>query len=493
MTHPAAGRTDSLNPSWSERDGSFRNSNRPAADVALIIVTVRNEEERLEIEALGLNPKHILEGNDPDLELAISHLCNGNGLNMVLHQAATQELLPLLWRCLAPGGVLVDLDVENENVTEQDKTDCGLTLSIALFRQGATYTVYNPHQLLRDNPSRIIEGMKQASKLQLEQSFRLPSPRRLWSVSQSIEAMQWAQQTSTQPGSAILSFDSNDHIHVTPELANPPILGADATYLLAGGTGDLGANLVRFLARNGAKNLAIVSRSGSSAASAIPVFQDSSAMDVRIQFYAADISDEAAMHQVLDQCAIELPPIRGVVQSAAVLEDSILPQHDACEMASCHPTQDARLHNFHRLLLQHKLQLFIMLSSIAGVVGNRSQANYAAGNTFQDPLAHYRRGLGLPAVSIDLGLMFGIGLIAERGGATNLKKWEAVGIREAEFHALLTAAKTGSWRGSPVPTQLISGLPTGGILEAEGLERPFHFDDPRFVIGKRKISTIRKG
>lgn len=122
----------------------------------------------------------------------------------------------------------------------------------------------------------------------------------------------------------------------------------------------------------------------------------------------------------------------------------------------------------HRLPLQHDLRFFVMLSSIAGVVGNRSQANYAARSAFQDALAHYRRSRGLPAVSIDLDLMLGIGLIAERGGATNLKKWEPVGIWEAEFHAFLAAAMTGTWSGSPVPMQLIFGLPMGEILESEG-------------------------
>lgn len=68
-----------------------------------------------------------------------------------------------------------------------------------------------------------------------------------------------------------------------------------------------------------------------------------------------------------------------------------------------------------------------MLSSISGAVRNRSQANFTVGNIFQDTLTHYRRKKGLPAISVDLGLMLGIGLTAERGGTTNLQKLEAVG------------------------------------------------------------------
>ncbi|KAJ5389914.1 polyketide synthase [Penicillium cataractarum] len=449
----------------------------------IFIVTVRSEEERLQMEALGIDSKHIVEESDPDLELAISHLCNGTGLNMVLHQAAERTLLPLIWRCMAAGGVLVDLDAES--VTVNGHADNGPMLSIAPFRRGATYTSYNAGKLLRDDPARALEILKQVSRVQHNLSFRLPPSRRVWPSSKSIEAIQCAQ-TPAREGSAIITFDLDGHIPVTPELANPLILNGDATYLLAGGTGGLGANLAKFLARKGAKNLAIVSRSGSSAASAISVTRDLTSMGVQVRFYAADISDEAAMQHVLGQCASEMPPIRGVLQCAAVLEDSIY--HNMTH-AQWRTATRPKMHGsmiLHRLLLQCELQFFVMLSSIAGVVGNRSQANYAAGNTFQDALAHYRRSQGLPAVSIDLGLMLGIGLIAERGGATNLKKWEAVGIREAEFHALLTAAMTGTWSGSTVPTQVISGLPTGGILESEGLERPFYFDDPRFAYLKKK-------
>ncbi|KAL5334105.1 KR domain-containing protein [Aspergillus crustosus] len=165
------------------------------------------------------------------------------------------------------------------------------------------------------------------------------------------------------------------------------------------------------------------------------------------------------MLNVLQQCSSEKPPIQGVIQCAAVLDDAIYNNmtHEQWENSIKPKIHGSWL--LHKLL-PHNLQFFIMLSSIAGV--------------------------GLPAVSVDLGLMLGIGLIAERGGATNLKKWEAVGIREKEFHNLITAAINGCWSGHPLPAQVICGLPTGGILQSEGLKRPFYFDDPRFSYLKKK-------
>ena len=59
------------------------------------------------------------------------------------------------------------------------------------------------------------------------------------------------------------------------------------------------------------------------------------------------------------------------------------------------------------------LTFFTMLSSIVGIVGNASQATYAAGNAFQDALAKHRTSLGLPAASLDLGAITNVGYVAQ--------------------------------------------------------------------------------
>jgi NADPH:quinone reductase-like Zn-dependent oxidoreductase len=451
---------------------------------AKVLATVSSEEQRGEIESLGVSPESILNSKDPDLAAAISGITHGKGLGVILNQSSTGKTLQCLWTSIAASGILIDIN--HAPTTSEGEPE----LSIAPLRRGASYTVFDIGKILQEEPLQMAKLLDKVSKLIPNEKFRQPSPRTTWQAGQAADAVKCARSQANH-GIVVLSFDLEDRIPVTPEVANPLTLNANGTYLLVGGTGGLGANLAMFLAQKGARYLAVVSRSGPASKNAESFTQSLASIGVNVKLYAADVSEEAAMQQVLDQCAAEMPPVRGVIQCAAVLDDSIYNNmtHEQWRNATRPKINGSWI--LHQLL-PRDLQFFVMLSSIAGVVGNRSQANYAAGNTYQDALAYYRRSQGLPAVSVDLGLMLGIGLIAERGGATNLKKWEAVGIHEEEFHLLITAAITGSWNSFPLPTQVISGLPTGGILELEGLERPFYFDDRRFAYLKKTGLDLNK-
>jgi hypothetical protein len=63
--------------------------------------------------------------------------------------------------------------------------------------------------------------------------------------------------------------------------------------------------------------------------------------------------------------------------------------------------------------LSHKLDFFVMLFSAVGIVGNSFEANYAAGSTFLDALAEYRRSNSLRALSLDLGIISSVRYVVE--------------------------------------------------------------------------------
>lgn len=112
--------------------------------------------------------------------------------------------------------------------------------------------------------------------------------------------------------------------------------------------------------------------------------------------------------------------------------------------------------NLHNLLPQKDLDFFILLSSIVGVRGNASQAAYSAAGAFLDSFSHYRRSLGLPAVSIDLGKIDEVGYVAERNEET-AKRLDEAGVSAMSKDQFLAAIKVAIDGASG---QIITGLRT---------------------------------
>jgi myxalamid-type polyketide synthase MxaE and MxaD len=138
----------------------------------------------------------------------------------------------------------------------------------------------------------------------------------------------------------------------------------------------------------------------------------------QVSIAPADVSDPAQVSAVLAGIDARLPPLRGVVHAAGVLDDGILLQMDPARLRSVMAPKVDGAWNLHTLTAGRRLDFFILFSSAAGVLGSPGQGNYAAANAFLDALAHHRHARGLPALSIDWGPWSEVGLAArpDRGG-----------------------------------------------------------------------------
>ena len=98
-----------------------------------------------------------------------------------------------------------------------------------------------------------------------------------------------------------------------------------------------------------------------------------------------------------------LPPLRGVFHAAATL--SAYPVEDL-PLEAVHDMLRPKVDGtwlLHELTRELELDCFVMFSSTTALWGARTLAHYAAANAFLDAMAHYRRGLNLPALSINWG------------------------------------------------------------------------------------------
>ena len=93
----------------------------------------------------------------------------------------------------------------------------------------------------------------------------------------------------------------------------------DASYIIVGGLGGLGQAICRWMVSRGCKNIVALSRSGMNSANAISFQDELEIRGVKLIAYACDVSNGQEVERVLSSCAQEMPPFKGLIQSAMVI------------------------------------------------------------------------------------------------------------------------------------------------------------------------------
>lgn len=222
-------------------------------------------------------------------------------------------------------------------------------------------------------------------------------------------------------------------VKLPPETSAPPLIcDSNATYLVTGGLGGLGLETARWLVARGARNLALLSRSRPRArrlqgdigpdtreARRSEILDELEAAGAQVRTIAADVTDPASMAKALASLHAELPPLRGIIHAAGVVTTIPFCEMDWPRFREVLEAKTVGTWVLHELTKFMALQFFVSFSSGASVWGSKLLAHYAAANAFLDAFAHYRRSLGLPATTINWGMLAETGMTAveETAGA----------------------------------------------------------------------------
>ncbi len=342
---------------------------------AEIFGTAGSTEKREFLKSIGVH--HVLNSRTLDFADEIMTITEGQGVNIVLNSLAG-EFIPKSLSVLADGGYF--LEIGKQGVWSQEQ--------VSALNPTLTSTVYDLAQILYTDP-----GVIQADLLALLDDASAghiqPLPIKTFPMQSVIEAFRFMAQAK-HIGKVVITQE------------NSAAIRSDASYLITGGLGGLGLKVAQRFVEDGARYLVLTGRRAPSDATQ-QILNTLRQNGAEIVVAQGDVSNGEDVSHILEHIQQNMPPLRGVIHAAGVIEDGVLRQQNWAGFERVLAPKVWGSWNLHMLTESLPLDFFVMFSSAASVMGSAGQGNYAAANAFMDALAVHRRTQGLPGLSINWG------------------------------------------------------------------------------------------
>lgn len=349
---------------------------------AIIFATAGNDEKRDYLKSLGIT--HIYDSRSTLFAEEIKKDTQEKGVDIVLNCLSGPNFIESSLSACGKNACFLEIGKRNIWSKEQMQS----------HRPDINYHIIALDEVVKSDSQSILL-MLQTLGSYFTQKDLTPLPVTFFNIKNAIDAFRYMQQAK-HIGKIVIS----------PE-KQVQTISANDSYLITGGLGGLGLLFCEWLIRQGAKHIVLVSRNSVTTPLVEKLKQDP---NLTIEVVNLDIANKTEVKHLFSRFGKEWPALKGVIHAAGINKDAafITQQWQDFEEIFASKLYGAWL--THQYSLEHKLDFFILFSSVASAFGSSGQANYAVGNAFLDDLARFRQSNGLPATCINWGPWKDIGM-----------------------------------------------------------------------------------
>lgn len=380
---------------------------------ATIFATAGSPEKRAYLRELGI--QHVMDSRSLAFAEEVLAQTDDKGVDLVLNSLAGEAIGKGL-SVLGPYGRF--LEIGKRDIYQNNQ------LGLEPFKRNLAFFAIDLARVTKERPALI--GSLFGKVMHYFEDHRLhPLPFKVFPISEASEAFRYMAQ-ARHIGKIVISL-KDQAVMLTERVKKKIAVRSNGTYLITGGLGGLGLTVARWLADQEAGHLILMGRSGTSA-TAQAVIAELEEVGTQVTVARADVTQPETVASVLEQIKEPLPPLRGVIHAAGILDDGMLLQLDQEKFKRVTAPKLKGAWNLHTLTQDAPLDFFILFSSVTALLGSPGQGNYVAANAFLDALAHHRRAQGLPGLSIDWGPWAEVGLAAAQSNRGDRLASRGVGL-----------------------------------------------------------------
>ncbi len=311
---------------------------------ATVYATAGSEEKRAALRALGV--QHVFSSRDTGFAEQIEALTNHAGVTIVLN-SLTGEILERSVDVLAPNGRFVELGMGSE-MSDSAR---------ARFVNGAMYFNPNVAAEAEVDPARFGRMLRTILAAIAEQQLA-PLPQTVFDSRDVASAFRFMARAA-HIGKVVIRTTSR----------TPAPIVAHGTYLVIGGLGGLGLLVTQWLAERGAQYVAIMARREPSADETFTL-DELRSRGVNVAVLRGDVSNAQDVRDVVARIGATMPRLRGVFQSAGVLDDGMLEAQTWDRFTRVMNPKVAGAWNLHEATSRIDLDHFVLFSSDASLLGS---------------------------------------------------------------------------------------------------------------------------